>query len=292
MNKYEIITDVAMDLPQEILQKYDIKYIPMTFFLGGKEYTYSFNSNSEISIEEFYQKLKAGEKTHTSQISPIVFKEHFKSYLDKEKDILYVGLSSALSGTLNNAHLAAEELKKEYPERKILISDSLAACVGGALLVFLASQKRSEGYLIEEVYDWIEQNKLHINHNLVVEDMERLRKGGRMNAAEAYIAHIINIKLLISMDKEGKLYLSDKIRGVKNLEKKLFDKIKKHIMTDTCAYIIIGYTPERDDVEMIENYLKEKLDFKVQTIKTLIGPIIGLHTGEGAVGIAFYSDER
>ena len=163
MSEYMIMTDSTVDLPKEYLtEELGVPYIPLTYLIDGQ----SYEDMIGLTGEEFFAKVRAGSMPTTSQINPEQAREALEPYLKEGKDILYIAFSSGLSGTYNSIRMAAEELQEEYPERKLIVIDSLCACMGEGLLVYKAVQMKRAGKSLEEVAAWVEENKLHIMHNV------------------------------------------------------------------------------------------------------------------------------
>ena len=184
MSEYMIMTDSTVDLPKEYLtEELGVPYIPLTYLIDGQ----SYEDMIGLTGEEFFAKVRAGSMPTTSQINPEQAREALEPYLKEGKDILYIAFSSGLSGTYNSIRMAAEELQEEYPERKLIVIDSLCACMGEGLLVYKAVQMKRAGKSLEEVAAWVEENKLHIMHNVTIDDLFHLHRGGRVSKASAIV---------------------------------------------------------------------------------------------------------
>ena len=212
MSEYMIMTDSTVDLPKEYLtEELGVPYIPLTYLIDGQ----SYEDMIGLTGEEFFAKVRAGSMPTTSQINPEQAREALEPYLKEGKDILYIAFSSGLSGTYNSIRMAAEELQEEYPEQKLIIIDSLCACMGEGLLVYKAVQLKRAGKSLEEVAAWVEENKLHIMHNVTIDDLFHLHRGGRVSKASAIVGTMIQIKPIIHMDDHGELKVIGKERGRK-----------------------------------------------------------------------------
>lgn len=290
MQDYVIITDSTADLPLEIIEKLNIYVIPMKFDMGDKNYTH-YPDEREIKIHDFYDRLKKGETSVTTQINYFTYKEYFSTFLKDGKDILYVAFSSGLSGTCNNSQLVIEELEEEYPERKIISIDSLSASIGEGLLVYNAAMKRQEGMTIEELCQWIEQNRNSICHWFTVEDLHHLKRGGRISSVEAIIGTTLKIKPVLSVDNEGKLVNISKARGDKKSLEAILDRMIRDGSNLQEQTIIIGHGDSLERAEYFANLIKEK-ELVNDIIISTIGPIIGTHTGEGMIGLVFMGNKN
>ena len=212
MSEYIIMTDSTVDLPKEyLIEELQVPYIPLSYIMDGVTY----EDMSGLSGKEFFDKIRAGSLPTTSQVNPEQAKKALEPYVKEEKDILFIGFSSALSGTFNSIRMAAEELMEEYPERKIITVDSLCACLGEGLLVYKAVQLKRAGKSLEEVAKWTEENKLHICHNVAIDDLNHLHRGGRVSKTAAIMGTMIQIKPIIHMNDNGELQVIGKQRGRK-----------------------------------------------------------------------------
>ena len=201
MSEFVITVNSTVDLPKEWLEERQVPVIALKYTIDGETY----EDMNGLSSKEFFQKLRDGKMATTSQINPEQAKEALEPFLKEGKDVLHLAFSSGLSGTCNSMMMAAEELKEEYPDRKVIVIDTLCACLGEALLLYYALKRKSEGMSIEEVAKWVEENKLHICHDVTVDDLNHLHRGGRISKATAVVGTMVKIKPIIYMDNEGKL---------------------------------------------------------------------------------------
>ncbi len=281
---YRLVSDATLDLPVDLIEKYNIYIVPMTIMLDGKEIDYEpYEKN--LTIEEFYQALRDGKSSTTSQINPSTYIEHFSPILANGDDIIYVGLTSGLSGTYQSANIAKGMLEEEFPERKILIVETFCASAGLGYCVKKAGQKMEDGLTIEELYDWIVSNQQSIQHWFTVDDLFFLQKGGRLTLAEAMVGSALKIKPVLSVDEKGKLYAAAKVRGNKKSEEFLINKINEELSDDDHTVFIAHGDCEDRALE-----LKEKIEAqtRAENIRiTKIGPIIGTHTGPGMLAVLY-----
>lgn len=290
MRDYCIITDSTTDLSLSALQESGVQVIPMEFHLDGKSY-HNYPDEREYNMEQFYGELKDGKTSTTSQINQQTFLEIFEPILQEGKDILYLAFSSGLSGTYQSSCLAAEDLREKYPEAKILCVDTLAASAGEGLLVYTAAKKKAEGMGIEELAKWVEDNRLHLCHWFTVDDLHHLKRGGRVSPAAAVIGTALGIKPVLHVDNEGHLIPMEKVRG----RRKSLDALVEH-MVKTCdpkegqtIFISHGNAPE--DAEYVAKQVKSKLKVK-DVVISMIGPVIGTHSGPGTVALFFFGAQR
>lgn len=285
MNKYELFSDSTLDLNNETCEKLDVNIIPMDFTLDNISYTH-YCDQRELSVKEFYNKLNNGADSTTSQINYNRFYKIFEKKLKEEKDILYICFSSGLSGTYNTALIAINDLKEKYPHRNILIVDSLSASIGEGVFVYNAGLKKSEGLSLEELYNWCLENRTSACHWFVVDDLDHLKKGGRISAVAATFGKALQIKPLLSVDLDGKLVTVAKIRGSKKIFESIIERLKRDAINAAEQTVIIGHGDNMAQaIELKKILLSGK--FVKDAIICDIGPVIGTHTGSGMLALAF-----
>ena len=204
MGGYKIITDSTCDLSPKLVEELDVEVIPMNFIIGNDSY-WNYPDEREISSHDFYTRIAAGESSTTNQIGILKFIETFEPFLKSGMDVLYIGFSSGLSGTYNNACLTAGELSQKYPGRRLRVIDSLAASMGEGLLVYHAAKKRDEGLDLDEVCDWLTANRNRLAHWFTVDDLNHLKRGGRVSGAAALFGTMLGIKPVLHVDDAGHL---------------------------------------------------------------------------------------
>lgn len=285
MSKYIILTDSTIDMGPEFVKEHDLVVLPLTYEIEGKFYKNSI-LNPEMDLKEFYEKVKKGAIAITSQINSETFKEEMTKYLKLGYDILGVSFSSALSGSFNSMRLATEELRLEFKDRKILIIDSLCASTGEGLLVYYTDLNRQKGMTIEENYENIMELKNRINHWFTVDDIDVLKRGGRVNAASAFLAKALSIKPVLRVSIDGKLLPFAKKLGRKMALRELVDKTIENIDTTLDQPIYVTNANSFEDSEYVAKKIKEKLpNFEIRYEN--IGPVIGAHSGPGTISVFF-----
>lgn len=284
MSNYVLITDSASDLPSEIAESLEVEILPMKYMVNDTPCI-----DKDFDMENFYNLLRGKALSLTSQTNVEEFSNYFSGYLENGKDILYVGFPLSLSGMNNSARIAARELSEKYPERKIIVIDSVSASIGQGLLVYYAALKKKSGATIDEVADFVNENKLKFCHWFTVDDLYFLKRGGRISQATAVVGSILNVKPLLSMNDEGKLYVFDKIRGKKKVLDLMSSKIEN--LNSNYKKVFVGHADCLDDAK----YVAEKISAENPSLDvtiTHLGPIIGTHTGPGTVALAFAGNSR
>lgn len=290
MANYVLLTDSTTDISQAIADEIDVKVWPMQFELDGLTYR-NFPDEREMKSADFYKLMRSGKMPKTAQINVNDFCEYFSEYLKQGLDILYLSFSSGLSGTYNNSLTAIEELKEEYPERKMISVDTLAASMGEGLLVFLAAMKRKQGMGLEELAKWVEDNRLHLCHWFTVDDLHHLKRGGRVSAATAIVGSALNIKPVLHVDDEGHLINVAKARG---RQASLDALVARMTETYTGEYdtVMVCQGDCMKDAEYVAAQVKKKCKGVKRVIIGNIGPVIGAHAGTGVLALFFYGEHR
>ncbi len=283
MSKYVIMMDVSGDIVDESIKKWDLKFIPMQYSLGEEMRTSTGPEDAAV-LKAFYDGQRGGDLTKTSQITPFQYEEYFEPYLKEGFSILYLALSSGLSSTFSAACLASETLKEKYPELDVIPVDSKAATGGMGILIEQALKNREQGVSLEENAKALKAYVTKIKHWFLVQDLNYLKRGGRVSSTTAFVGSMLNIKPILKIDENGKLTTIAKKRGNKMAVQALFELFKEHYdeqITDT-IYLCDA------DCKELSTLLAEELHqtFPNLEIKqTTLCPIIGAHTGPGMLAI-------
>ncbi|MDP4119906.1 MAG: DegV family protein [Bacillota bacterium] len=288
MPDFELITAATCDLPNSLCKELDLKVIPMEFTINGVSYLHYLDAR-EMSFEEFYTRIKEGQVAKTVLINCQTFIDYFEPILQAGKDILFLSFTSGLSGTYNACNIAMQELREKYPDRKIICVDSLCASIGEGFFDYLVALKRKEGLTIDELANYAERIKLNICHWFVVDDLDQLVRGGRINAVTATIGKAFQIKPLISCNMEGKLITVAKIRGPIKVFEALIERLKRD--SSGLRTVAIGHSHNEADAIRLAEMLKEQNLIDNYIIND-IGPIIGAHTGSGMLALVFLGERR
>lgn len=288
MSTFIIHTDSACDLKPELLAEWGVPYTSLTFRFDGEKNEFA---NGDMTAEDFYAKMRAGGVGKTAAVNSETFRKAFLKTLKEEKDILYLGFSSGLSTTYNSARLAAEELRGQFPDRKIITVDTLAASAGQGLLVYLALEKQKSGATIEETAAYIEGIKLNLCHWFTVDDLVYLKRGGRVSPTVAFVGNVLGIKPVLHVDNEGHLVNVSKVRGRKTAVVALAEKYGALANDLAGGTVYISHGDCMKDAEELASILKEKYGATVQII-TDVGPVIGSHSGPGTLALFFVGKER
>lgn len=288
MGKFKIITDSSCDLTQELADELDLRVVPLSVLINDKEYI-NYLDGREISFADYYTLLRQEMLGKTSAPNVFDFTSAMEDYLKEGMDILYLGFSSALSGTYNAGVVAAEELRAKYPERKIITVDTLCASLGQGMLIYLAVKKKEAGASIEEVAEYVENTKLHLCHWFTVDDLNHLKRGGRVSAVAATFGTILNIKPVMHVDNEGRLIAVDKVRGRKASLNALLKMMEETVIDKSVAFISHGDCYE--EAKALADKVREEVG--IENVKiNYVGPVIGTHSGPGTMALFFLGKQR
>ena len=288
MRDYVIFADSCCDVSPEVLAQWGVPYANMTFSFDGEDREYI---STDISNKEFYDRMRQGAHARTAAINADAFIRAFTPILEQGKDLLYVAFSSGLSTTVNSAHMAAQELKETYPEQKIVILDTLAASAGGGLMVYMAVEKKKAGATLEENAAYLQE--LVSQHCIwfIVDDLEYLKRGGRVSPLVAFAGGLLGIKPVLQMDMEGHLAKVSTARGRKKAIEALAAKYAELSYEEKNTPIFISHADCREDAQQLVDMIEQNHGGKVTHI-TDIGPVIGSHTGPGAIALFFIGKHR
>ncbi len=287
MNKYVIMMDVSGDVTQETVDTYDLKFVPMQYSLGEEMRT-SYGREPEEIMKKFYEGQKNGDLTRTSQITPYMYEEYFSPYLKDGYSVLYLCLSSGLSSTFSAALLAKESLKEKFPDVDVFPIDSLSATGGMGLLIERALVNRKNGMSIEENYEDILNVIPKVRCWFMVQDLQYLKRGGRISSTTAFVGGLLNIKPILRITPDGKLLNIGKKRGNKATVNALFEYFKENYNPDLGNTIYICDTLAKDLSEDLKNKVLEIYPNMIVKQETLC-PIIGAHTGPGMLVISHFA---
>ena len=282
---FKIITDSCCDLA-ELAAGLDLTVVPLSVEMDGNVYT-----EGDMTPKELYDHLRAGKMPKTSAVNPDGWARYIRPVLEGGEDALVITFSSGLSATYQSAVIAAEELHDEFPDRKIIVIDSLCAAAGQGLLVYSAAQRRAEGKSIEETAAWVEAHKRSLCHWVTVEDLMHLKRGGRVSAATAVVGTMLSIKPIIRVDMGGKLESVGKARGRKASLNHILDRMAETFVPEMNDTVFIGHGDCPADAEYLARQVRDR--FGVQNvIIRYVGAVIGSHTGPGVAVVFYYGKNR
>lgn len=287
MYNYAIITDSSCDLPHSMIEEMDVQIMQLDIVVEGE----GVFSNDEMDVKEFYQKLRNKQNIKTSAVNADKAADIIKSIFDSGRDVLYLGFSSNLSSTYQTVAMTGNELMEEYPDRKIISIDTLAASMGQGLLVYKACQYRADGKSLEETAAYIEDIKLKLCHWFTVDDLFFLKRGGRVSGVTATLGTMLSIKPILHVDDEGRLINVGKVRGRKASVAELAKKMENLAIDPGTQDVFISHGDCLEDAEKLAEIIRDK--FGTQNIViSYVGTVIGAHSGPGTLALFFVGDHR
>ena len=289
MSDYVIFTDSTGDLTPELVEEMNVAVLPMTFMMGDQVY-HNYPDNRELSPKAFYDKLRAGGSSTTSQVTMGEFTDAFTRVLEQGKDVLYLGFSSGLSGTYQASRLVAGDLSEQFPDRRILCIDSLQASMGEGLFCYLVAMFAKTGASLDEVADYARTLAPEICAWFTVDDLMFLKRGGRLSGAAAVAGTLLGIKPVLHVDDEGHLIAMEKVRGRRASLDGLVKHFKETAIDPAEQTIFVSHGDCLADAQYVADKI-EAIGVKRICIND-IGPVIGAHSGPGTVALFWRGTHR
>lgn len=284
---FAIISDTTCDLPQDYISDNQIDIIPLYYSMGNVIY----GDENNMPPEEFYTRMRGGEMPTTMASNPETTKKIYMKHLENGEDILQISFSSALSSSYNTYCIVASELKEEFPERKIIVIDSLCASMGEGLFIYKAVNLRRQGKTIEETEKWLLENRLYFCHQFTVDNLFHLHRGGRVSKATAILGTMINVKPVLHVDDEGRLIPLKNVRGRKKSLNSLVDNMAELIGGFENDMVMIGHGDCIDDAVYVKEQIEKRLGIKNFMINHIC-PTIGTHSGPDTLALFFMGEKR
>ena len=289
---FHIISDSCVDLPNDVVNALSVQILPLKVKVQGKEYN-NFLDHREINPQDFYQLLRNKETATTSQANPQECIDIMEPLLAQGDDVLFIVFSSQLSSTYNSCLIAQKTLQEQYPDRKIIVLDSLCASMGQGMLVYKAAKLKENGHTIDEVAEYVENTKKDISHLFTVSDLGHLKRGGRLSNASFILGTLINIKPLLHVSIDGKLKVYGKARGRFKSLNALVNRMVETFDKERNDIVFISHGDNLQDALYVKKVIMEKLDLNEdQFLINEIGPVIGAHSGVDTLAIFYVGNER
>ena len=290
MRDYVLMTDSCCDLSASLAEELGIFVLPLSLELSGQTY-HNYLDGREIGFSDFYNRIRAGETATTSAISVGIFEETMRPFLESGKDILCLSFSSALSTTYQSAVIAAGEMAESFPEAKIHVVDTLSASLGQGLLVYLCAKKKQAGLDIDALRDYAEQTKGQVCHWFTVDDLNHLKRGGRVSATAALFGTMLSIKPVLHVDDQGRLIPVSKSRGRRASLTALVDRMEQTAVDPGTQTVFISHGDCPEDAQFVADEIRRR--FGTEDIRiNFVGPVIGNHSGPGTMALFFLGTER
>ena len=287
--KTVILTDSCCDLPIDFVKENNIEVMPLRVNIKGKEIKDDLGQS--IEYKAFYDMIREGEMPSTSQVNAYEFTEVFEKYSNQGYSIIYIGFSSALSGCVNSARIAKENVEGEISSADITIIDTKCASMGLGLVVYYAASMLKNGASKDEVVAWIEDNKLKVNHWFTVDDLNHLKRGGRVSSTAAIVGTMLNIKPILHVDDEGRLIPVSKVKGRKKSIKGLQESLKERIIKPEEQTVFISHGDCLSEAEHLKDLILDEVQVK-EVIINNVGPAVGSHSGPGTIALFFIGESR
>ena len=290
MGEFVIMTDSCCDMTAAMAEELGLCVLPLSLHMGDRVY-HNYLDGREIGFQDFYARIRSGETATTSAVNVGAFEVKMREILGQGKDILCINFSSALSTTYQSATIAAADLREEFPDSKVFVVDSLCASLGQGLLVYLCAQEQRKGRSVEEVRDFAEATKGSICHWFTVDDLNHLKRGGRVSAATAFFGTMLSIKPVLHVDNEGHLIPVSKVRGRKQSLDALVKKMEETAIDAGSQVVFISHGDCLEDAEAVAQMVRER--FGTQDIRiNYVGPVIGAHSGPGTLALFYLGTQR
>ena len=290
MADYVIMTDSCCDLPADLAAELELEILPLRLELEGTSYR-NLPDGSEIGFGEFYNRVRGGAMPVTSAVNVGEFEAVMRPVLESGRDVFCLCFSSALSTTYQSAVIAAGELEESFPGRRVCVVDSLCASMGQGLFVWLCAQEKKKGKTLEEVWDFAEGAKANICHWFTVDDLNHLKRGGRVSAAAALFGTMLSVKPVLHVDEQGRLIPMEKCRGRRASLLALVDHMEKTAVNPGDYPVFLSHGDCREEAEFVAEEIRRRLGVSDIRI-SYVGPVIGSHTGAGVMALFFVGRSR
>lgn len=286
---FRIVTDTSSNLPTAYLQAENITVIPFTFHTESGEQ--SCMDTASFDAKAFYTAMRNGEKVTTSQIPPQRFVDNIRPMLENGEDVLFVSMSSGISGSYASSKIAANQLAEEFPERKILTVDTYSASLAEGIVVMRAVECRKEGLSIDETYQILRALRHRIAQIFTVGDLRYLKRTGRLSNLEAAVGTVLQIKPLLKGDPEGKIVCFAKVRGRQRAIEEMAKRYKELVVSPETQTVCISHADCEADAQILASMLRRSKAPKDILIVDY-EPVTGSHVGPGALALFFVSDDN
>lgn len=287
---FEIVTDSSCNLPNELIDQYGLHIVSLVFMVEGKPYK-SYVKGEDNDLKRFFTMMRNRDVITTSCPNEEACTQVIEPLLEQGKDVLFIGLSSGLSGTYQEGAKACENLQRKYPDRKVVAVDSLCASLGEGLIVTYACKRREEGLDLASTAQWLEDNKLNVCHWFTVDDLFFLKRGGRVSAATAVLGTMLGIKPVMHVDDQGRLINVAKARGREKSLDSLVDRMEASCINPQQQVIYISHGDCVDDANYVAQQCRKRLHV-ADVLIHYVDPVVGAHSGPGTLALFFLGDKR
>ena len=286
MNKIDIITENTADLYDGCYLKNTNTIVPLSFAIGGTTY----RKEEDISIDDFYEKLKNGERVFTSQANLTDVKKVLVDSLEKSNDVIYIAFSSGMSGGCNNIMTMAEDISKDFPNQKLTIVDSISGGGGQGLLVYYANKLKEEGKSYDEIVSLLNEKKHNIHHLFILDDLTNIKNSGRISAIKTFIGALLKIKPILTIDDNGKVAILSKSIGKKKAMLEMVKLFKDTYVPEENDFILIGHTNQQEEANKLIEILKPLTSKPIES--GCINKLVSANAGYGALALYYIGKRR
>ena len=288
---FEIITDSCCNLTEDMIDELGVHILPLTFIIDGEQYQ-SYLKGERTDLKQFFTMMREGKLITTSLPNIGDTEKLMRELLDKGRDLLFLGFSSALSGTYQATSALMAQLAEEFPERKLVAIDTLAASAGQGMIVYYAAKRRASGEGIDAVAEWVRESIPRAAHWFTVDDLMFLLRGGRVSKTAAFAGTVLNIKPVLHVDDEGRLIPVGKVRGRKKSIQALMKHMRETASSMEGQTVFITHGDCIEDVEYLSGLIREEYGDDTEIVVNYIDPVIGAHAGPGTLALFFMADHR
>ena len=288
MRDFILATDSDTEIPYAFSDEHNIPVFLMPYTVDGEEKLFDLGRNTDFV--GFYKQLADGAQANTSTRPPADIAEFFRNMVKDGNDVLYLSFSSALSGHYDLCHLAKKMVLEEYPEARIEIVDTLRISMGAGQLVMFAQVLKDQGKSLDEIKDWVLDNRLRAHAWFSVDDLNYLKRGGRLSGAAAAIGTILDVKPILKLNQEGKIVAADKVKGSKKILRFFLDTIQQYVEEPEAQTAFVLHASNMEAAVRMKELIMENVNFADIQIQD-VGPVIGCHTGPGVLAVIFMGKE-
>ncbi len=289
MDQPVLVIDSCSDLTAAIVEDLGLEELHFPFVLADQQHVDDFGRTLPHSV--LFAAMRDGDHPTTAQVPLAEMEALFRRHAQSGRTVVYLGFSSALSGTFESAHLARAAVLADVPAADIRLVDTRSASIIEGLLVHTAARLLAQGASADELVSWVERERMQANGLFTLDNLESLRRGGRISDAAAAAGTMLDIKPILTMDREGKLVLKKSVRGRKRSLTTLVDMVVERMNGEAPQMIAIGHADVPEDAERVRQAVVERIA-PAEILMLEIGPVIGAHVGPGMVAVAFFGAER
>lgn len=288
---YALVTDSACSLSYKVCRELELAVLPLNYYIDEVEHP-GFFKDKPVDLKGFYESMRRGCAVRTSLPNPKESREALVELLEQGKDLLYLGFSSALSGTYDSVHHLCERLQEEYPQRRIVCVETIAASFGQGLLVKQAALMKRAGAKLDDVVAWVEANRMKMAHWITVDDLKYVLGGGRLARTGAMAANLLKLKPVMRIDESGAVDVVAKTRGRKKSLKGMVEKLRESFDPTQSSEVVVAHADCIEDAQAVRDMIIEEAGKPCECHIEYLDPVIGAHGGPGSMAVFFFATGR